>query len=139
MKKFLMSFLTDLIDSFRRVVGNEGGYFWIPMAIGAGVGLLKNQEEQAQVRAQNKAAAAQTEYSALTGMGPGQIQQAPSAWEGMMQGAMAGAQFGMAGQSAGLWGQGAGAGASQGAQMAGTQGSQIRNNPWKSMGNSMYA
>lgn len=127
----------SLFNDFKRVVGNEGGYFWVPMAIGAGVGLLKNQEEQAQVRKANKAAAAQTEYSALTGMGPGQIQRAPSAWEGMMQGAMAGAQFGAAGQSAGLWGQGASGAASSAPQMAGTQGSsmykQQSGNPWARM------
>lgn len=137
-----MKFLKMLYNDFLKIMGNNGG-FWIPMAIGAGLGLLKNQEDQRQVRRMNKAAAAQTEFSPLTGMGPGQIQSAPSPWEGMLQGGMAGAQFGLAGKQAGLWGN-SGNQASQAAApaiMAGTQGSNYNNNPWMKLNQSrgMYA
>lgn len=113
--------------------------FWIPMAIGAGVGLLKNQSEREQTKKMNQAAAAQTEYSALTGMGPGQIQKMKSPWEDMLQGAAAGASFGQ--QFGGAGGGGAGAGAAPPVTMAGVQGSGIqqKQNPWKSMGGGMYA
>ena len=100
--------------------------FWIPMAIGAGVGLLKNKADKERADRMNQAAATQTMYSPHTGMGPGQITQAPSGLEAAMQGGMAGAQMGMMGQSAGLWGQGAGAASAvpAGSQMtAGVQGS----------------
>lgn len=124
------------MDLFK-VINNEGG-FWIPMAVGAGLGLLKNQDDQSVMRAQNKAAAAQTEFSPLTGMGPGQIQRSPSPFEGLMQGAMAGAQFGAAGKAAGLWGKSQDA--IPAATMAGTQGSQVtKPNPWGNMNQGMYA
>ena len=128
-------------------MGNEGGFFWIPMAIGAAAGLAKNKSDKERADRMNQAAATQTMYSPHTGMGPGQITQAPSGLEAAMQGGMAGAQMGMAGQSAGLWGQGAGAGAASASaapQMAGVQGSNVyqqQMNPW-SMGQNtggMYA
>ena len=71
-----------------------------------GENILKNQREQEQAKAHNKAAIAQTKYSALTGAGPGQLTQAPSAFEGALQGAASGAMIGQMGQKAGWWGQG---------------------------------
>lgn len=121
-------------------MGNDKG-FWIPLAVGAGLGLLKQREEAKAIKKQNEAAAAQTEFSPLTGMGPGQIQRAPSPWEGMMQGAMAGAQFYGAGKQAGMWGGTPQPTVTPGmGTMTGVQGSQMQNkNPWASMGGGMYA
>lgn len=93
--------------------------FWIPMAIGAGVGLMKNKSDKEKADRMNQAAATQTMYSPHTGMGPGQITQAPSGLEAAMQGAMAGASMGSAMGSMG------GAGAAGGSQMAVPAGSQM--------------
>jgi len=121
--------------------------FWIPMAIGAGVGLMKNKSDKERADRMNQAAATQTMYSPHTGMGPGQITQAPSGLEAAMQGAMAGAQMGSAFGAMGGGGAAAG-GASAvpagSAQVAGTQGSQIfqnqQFNPWAmNQGGGMYA
>lgn len=74
---------------------NEGG-FWIPMAVGAGVGLLKNQADKERADRMNQAAAVQTAHSPHSGLGAGQMTQAPSGLESAMQGGMAGAQMGQA-------------------------------------------
>ena len=85
------------------ILGNEGGFVWIPMAIGAAMGAIKNQGDKKKADDLNKAASVQTMYSPHTGMGRGNLTQAPSGLEAMMQGAAAGAQMG------GMMGGGAGA------------------------------
>jgi hypothetical protein len=118
-----MKFLKKLLNDFGMIMGNEVGAFWIPMAIGAGLGALKNMDQADQVKRQNKAAAAQTEYSALTGSGPGQIQQAPSMFGDVLQGAATGAAFSSA--NPGMFGGGTASQYSQAANIPGQTGNMI--------------
>lgn len=110
-----------MLKFLKMALGNEGGYW--QMLAGAGLGLLKNKADKERADRMNQAAATQTMYSPHTGMGPGQITQAPSGFEAALQGGMAGAQMGMMGKSAGLWGQGseAASGATSAAASGGGQ------------------
>lgn len=66
---------------------------WAAMAAGAGLGLLKNREQQKQINAQNEAEVAKTRFSPWTGM-QGQIQAKPSMFGDVASGALSGAMFG---------------------------------------------
>jgi len=69
--------MKSFLKFFKLVMGNEGG-FWIPLAMMA-AGMAKNQFiDKPQAKARNMAAAAQTEYSPLTGYGPGELENKPS-------------------------------------------------------------
>lgn len=103
--------------------------FWIPLAMMA-AGMIKNQFDKKANQRQNDAQIAQTKYSALTGMGPGQIKSDPStigaglkwgaAGLGLQQGLAASAAGGLGG--AGAAGAGAAGAGAQGAGLAGTAG-----------------
>lgn len=82
--------------------------FWIPLAIGAGAGLLKNElVDKPQHKRMQRAQAEMTRYSPWTGM-QGKILTPPSAFGSMLQGATTGAMFGqMAGGMGGMGGAGA--------------------------------
>ena len=81
-----------LWEDFKLIMGNDGG-FWVPLAMAA-YGAYQGNQQQKQAAAMNKAAAAQTEFSPLTGSGPGQIQMSGAdALSGAIKGGMAGLQF----------------------------------------------
>jgi hypothetical protein len=68
---------------------------WIATGVTAGVGLLSAKQAQKQQKAQNMAAAAQTEYSPWTKMGAGQLQTgAPDPLMGAVQGGLGGYMMG---------------------------------------------
>ena len=79
---------------------------WAALGIGAGLGLLKNVEGQAQAAAQRKAEAAKTRYSPWTGM-MGQAVRSPSLIGDVVQGGATGAMLGQSLESAGTLGPGA--------------------------------
>lgn len=91
--------------------------FWIPLAVGAGLGVAKNIEGQAQASAQRKAEAAKTRFSPWTGM-VGQAVKSPSLFGDVLQGGAAGAMLGQGLEATGALGGGA-----AGAQGAGLQAS----------------
>jgi len=117
-----------MLKFFKLIMKSEDG-FWIPLAMMAG-GMIKNQFDKKANQRQNDAQIAQTKYSALTGMGPGQIKSDPStigaglkwgaAGLGLQQGLAAAAAGGLGG--AGAAGAGAVGAGAQGAGLAGTAG-----------------
>jgi hypothetical protein len=97
-----MKWIINLVKKFLSspVINNEGGYFWIPMAVMAGAQMLQNREQQAQADKQNKIAATQTEFSPWTGQGPGQTVAGPgSMLAAGAKGAAQGAAMGQAYQN----------------------------------------
>ena len=83
--------------------------FWVPMAIGAGLGLMKGMSDQKQYEERQSAQAEMTKYSPWTGM-HGQVLKQPNVFGSILQGGAMGA---MAGQSMGAGGGAAAAPQSQ--------------------------
>lgn len=101
-------------------IGNEDGYWWIPMAVGAGAGLLKHElVDKPQHKRMQNAQAEITKYSPWTGM-QGKILTPPSAFGSIMQGLSTGAmmsQMGGAGAGASGTGGAVGGGVSDASQI----------------------
>lgn len=71
--------------------------WWLPLALGAGAGLLKNElVDKPQNEALQAAEAEKTKWSPWTGM-KGQTLKPPSAFGSMLQGAATGAMIGQMG------------------------------------------
>jgi hypothetical protein len=81
------------------------GWWMLPMAVGAGMGALKNKRAQEVENSDRKLAAETQRYSPWTGLKAQPIRQAGSTFGDVLGGGMAG--FGVA-QSAGLFGGGGG-------------------------------
>lgn len=90
--------------------------FWIPAAMAAAGALMGHQKHQREKEIEDqdrKLASATARYSPWTGMAPGQIRRAGSAFgsigQGALSGAMFGSQFGGGGAGGGVAAEGAGA------------------------------
>jgi hypothetical protein len=86
-----MKFLKALLNDLKLVAGNEGGWAWAIPAGMAVLGYMQGEDQKAQARAQNKAAAVQTQFSPWTKMGAGRtVSEGSGGLGGAIQGGLAG-------------------------------------------------
>lgn len=87
----------ELAEIISRLLRRFNMAWWLPLALGAGAGLLKNElVDKPQNEAMQAAEAEKTKWSPWTGM-KGQTLKPPSAFGSMLQGGATGAMIGQMG------------------------------------------